>query len=91
MFLFIGSMLFDYGLKALMGPERNTDPKAALQQATPLIEGGSSTPFTSNEGGEHLDESYAYTSSQNEPQSGVRITDQQTGEEITTTKRRRTA
>ena len=30
MFLFIGSMLFDYGLKAVMGPERNTDPKAAL-------------------------------------------------------------
>ena len=73
-----------------MGPARNTDPKAALQQATPLIDSESSTPFTSNEAAENLDESYAYTSTE-EPQSGVRITDQTTGEEITPKKRRRTA
>jgi hypothetical protein len=33
MFLFLGSMLFDYALKSVMGPERNTDPKAVLEQA----------------------------------------------------------
>jgi hypothetical protein len=39
---------------------------------------------------ENLDESFAYASSQ-DPQSGVRITDQTTGEELTPQKRRRTA
>ena len=43
MFLFLGSMLFDYALKSVMGPERNTDPKAVLEQAASTLEG---TKFT---------------------------------------------
>ena len=83
-------MLLDYGLKAFMGPARNDDPKAALQAATTISE-DSNIPLSTEDNYQGSD--YAYKSSEQASETGVRITDQQTGEDLSVSqqKRRRSA
>ena len=66
-------MLLDYGLKAYMGPARNDDPKAALQAATTISE-DSNIPLSTEDN--YQGSEYAYKSSEEASETGVRINDQ---------------